>query len=72
MTDTFDELGRVDLIVVDSPGSKLIGEIAPALQDLRAARPDLRLHIRPSRRWPPHAVSGDGLDMRFRPSGSGQ
>jgi hypothetical protein len=34
MTDTLDELGPVDWIVVEFPGSKFNGEIAPALQDL--------------------------------------
>ena len=34
MTDTIDELGPVDWIVVEFPGSKFNGEIAPALQDL--------------------------------------
>ena len=34
MTDTIDELGPVDCIVVEFPGSKFNGEIAPALQDL--------------------------------------
>jgi hypothetical protein len=32
--DDFDELGPVDWIVVEFPGSKFNGEIAPALQDL--------------------------------------
>jgi hypothetical protein len=34
--DDFDELGPVDWIVVEFPGSKFNGEIAPALQDLTA------------------------------------
>jgi Family of unknown function (DUF6325) len=34
MTDPIDELGPVDWIVVEFPGSKFNGEIAPALQDL--------------------------------------
>lgn len=34
MTDTIDELGPVDWMVVEFPGSKFNGEIAPALQDL--------------------------------------
>ena len=34
MTDTIDELGPVDWIVVEFPGSKFNGEIAPALQDM--------------------------------------
>jgi hypothetical protein len=34
MTDTIDELGPVDWIVVEFPGSKFNGEIAPALQAL--------------------------------------
>jgi hypothetical protein len=34
MTATIDELGPVDWIVVEFPGSKFNGEIAPALQDL--------------------------------------
>jgi Family of unknown function (DUF6325) len=34
MTDTIDELGPVDWIVVEFAGSKFNGEIAPALQDL--------------------------------------
>jgi len=34
MTDTIDELGPVDWIVVEFPGSKFNGEIAPVLQDL--------------------------------------
>ena len=34
MTDTIDELGPVDWIVVEFPGSKFSGEIAPVLQDL--------------------------------------
>jgi len=34
MTETIDELGPVDWIVVEFPGSKFNGEIAPALQDL--------------------------------------
>ena len=34
MTETFDELGPVDWIVVEFPGSKFNGEIAPALQTL--------------------------------------
>ena len=34
MNDTIDELGPVDWIVVEFPGSKFNGEIAPALQDL--------------------------------------
>lgn len=34
MTDTSDELGPVDWIVVEFPGSKFSGEIAPVLQDL--------------------------------------
>ncbi|HSU36125.1 MAG TPA: DUF6325 family protein [Propionibacteriaceae bacterium] len=32
--ETVDELGPVDWIVVEFPGSKFKGEIAPALQDL--------------------------------------
>src|SRR5947209_20402469 len=34
MTETVDELGPVDWIVVEFPGSKFNGEIAPALRDL--------------------------------------
>ena len=34
MTDNIDELGPVDWIVVEFPGSKFNGEIAPVLQDL--------------------------------------
>jgi len=34
MTETIDELGPVDWIVVEFPGSKFNGEIAPALRDL--------------------------------------
>ena len=34
MTETIDELGPVDYIVVEFPGSKFNGEIAPALVDL--------------------------------------
>jgi len=34
MTETMDELGPVDYIVVEFPGSKFNGEIAPALIDL--------------------------------------
>jgi Family of unknown function (DUF6325) len=34
MTETMDELGPVDWIVVEFPGSKFNGEIAPALRDL--------------------------------------
>ena len=34
MTETIDELGPVDYIVVEFPGSKFNGEIAPALGDL--------------------------------------
>jgi Family of unknown function (DUF6325) len=34
MTETIDELGPVDWIVVEFPGSKFNGEIAPALSDL--------------------------------------
>ena len=34
MTDTLDELGPVDYLVVEFPGSKFNGEIAPALLDL--------------------------------------
>ena len=34
MTDEIDELGPVDWIVVEFPGSKFTGEIAPALADL--------------------------------------
>ena len=33
-TESVDELGPVDWIVVEFPGSKFNGEIAPALQDL--------------------------------------
>lgn len=36
MAETIDELGPVDWIVVEFPGSKFKGEIAPALQDLVA------------------------------------
>ena len=32
--ESVDELGPVDWIVVEFPGSKFNGEIAPALQDL--------------------------------------
>ena len=32
--DTIDELGPVDYIVVEFPGNKFNGEIAPALGDL--------------------------------------
>ncbi len=72
MTDTSVQLGPVDSIVVDSPGSRLIGAFAPALRDLRAAGPGPGLHIRASRRWPPPAASDAGLDMRSRPTESGQ
>jgi hypothetical protein len=72
MTSTSDELGPVDWIVVDSPGSKLIGAFAPARRDLGAAGPGPGLHIRAGRRWPPQAVSGDGLDVRSGRSESGQ
>jgi len=34
MTETIDELGPVDWIVVEFPGSRFNGEIAPALRDL--------------------------------------
>jgi Family of unknown function (DUF6325) len=34
MTDTMDELGPVDWIVLEFPGSRFNGEIAPALRDL--------------------------------------
>ena len=34
MNDTIDELGPVDYLVVEFPGSKFTGEIAPALLDL--------------------------------------
>ena len=34
MTETIDELGPVDYIVVEFPGNKFNGEIAPALGDL--------------------------------------
>lgn len=34
MTEEIDELGPVDWIVVEFPGSKFKGEIAPALSDL--------------------------------------
>jgi hypothetical protein len=34
MTDTIDELGPVDWIVVEFPGSRFNGQIAPALRDL--------------------------------------
>jgi hypothetical protein len=34
MTDTIDELGPVDWIVVEFPGSKFNGEIAPTIRDL--------------------------------------
>jgi Family of unknown function (DUF6325) len=34
MTETIDELGPVDWIVVEFPGSKFNGEITPALRDL--------------------------------------
>jgi len=34
MTDTIDEVGPVDYIVVEFPGSKFNGEIAPTLIDL--------------------------------------
>lgn len=34
MTEDIDELGPVDWIVVEFPGSKFNGEIAPALGDL--------------------------------------
>jgi hypothetical protein len=34
MTEDIDELGPVDWIVVEFPGSKFTGEIAPALADL--------------------------------------
>src|SRR5262245_32145860 len=34
MNDSVDELGPVDYIVVEFPGSKFNGEIAPALSDL--------------------------------------
>jgi hypothetical protein len=34
MTDTIDELGPVDWIVVEFPGSRFNGKIAPALIDL--------------------------------------
>ena len=33
-TETLDELGPVDWIVVEFPGSRFKGEIAPALEDL--------------------------------------
>jgi Family of unknown function (DUF6325) len=33
-TDSIDELGPVDWIVVEFPGSRFKGEIAPALEDL--------------------------------------
>ena len=36
MAETIDELGPVDWIVVEFPGSRFKGEIAPALQDLVA------------------------------------
>jgi hypothetical protein len=36
VAETIDELGPVDWIVVEFPGSKFKGEIAPALQDLVA------------------------------------
>jgi Family of unknown function (DUF6325) len=34
MTETIDELGPVDWIVIEFPGSRFNGEIAPALRDL--------------------------------------
>jgi Family of unknown function (DUF6325) len=34
MTETMDELGPVDWIVLEFPGSRFNGEIAPALRDL--------------------------------------
>jgi Family of unknown function (DUF6325) len=34
MTETIDELGPVDWLVVEFPGSRFNGEIAPALADL--------------------------------------
>ena len=34
MTETIDELGPVDWIVVEFPGSKFNGEIAPTIRDL--------------------------------------
>ena len=34
MSDTIDELGPVDYIVVEFPGNKFNGDIAPALGDL--------------------------------------
>ena len=34
MTETIDELGPVDWLVVEFPGSRFNGEIAPALRDL--------------------------------------
>jgi len=34
MADTLDELGPVDYLVIEFPGSKFNGEIAPALLDL--------------------------------------
>jgi len=34
MSETIDELGPVDYIVVEFPGNKFTGEIAPALGDL--------------------------------------
>jgi hypothetical protein len=34
MTETMDELGPVDWIVVEFPGSRFNGQIAPALRDL--------------------------------------
>ena len=34
--ETVDELGPVDWIVVEFPGSRFKGEIAPALDDLAA------------------------------------
>ena len=33
MTVSIDELGPVDWIVVEFPGTKLTGEIAPIIQD---------------------------------------
>jgi len=34
MTDTIDELGPVDYVVIEFPGNKFNGDIAPALGDL--------------------------------------
>jgi len=36
MTETIDELGPVDYLVVEFPGSKFNGEIAPTLVDLES------------------------------------